>query len=67
LGPLAGGAAYQTLGLGGAYLLSAALYLVAGLTVSGLDFRQKLRRLRFGRIAIDIAEALAPTPRYLPW
>jgi MFS family permease len=59
LGPLAGGAAYQTLGLGGAYLLSAALYLAAGLTVSGLDFRQEPRKLRFGRIAIDIAEAVA--------
>ena len=59
LGPLAGGAAYQTLGLGGAYLLSAALYLVASITVIGLDFRQEPRRLRFGRIAIDIAEAVA--------
>src|ERR1700720_4092451 len=55
LGPLAGGAAYQTLGLGGAYFLSAALYLA----VSGLDFRQEPRKLRFGRIAIDIAEAVA--------
>ncbi len=44
LGPLAGGAAYQTLGLGGAYFLSAALYLAAGLTVSGLDFRQEPRQ-----------------------
>jgi MFS family permease len=59
LGPLAGGAAYQTLGLGGAYFLSAALYLVAGLTISGLDFRQEPRKLRFGRIAVDIAEAVA--------
>src|SRR6516165_3567939 len=58
LGPLAGGAAYQTLGLGGAYFLSAALYLAAALTVSGLDFRQEPRKLRFGRIAIDIAEAV---------
>jgi MFS family permease len=58
LGPLAGGAAYQTLGLGGAYFLSAALYLAAGLTVSGLDFRQESHKLRFGRIAIDIAEAV---------
>jgi hypothetical protein len=45
--------------LGGAYFLSAALYLAAGLTVSGLDFRQEPRKLRFGRIAIDIAEAVA--------
>src|SRR5690348_6413343 len=59
LGPLAGGAAYQTVGLGGAYFLSAALYLAAGLTVSGLEFRQEPRKLRFGRIAIDIAEAVA--------
>src|SRR6202023_2402674 len=59
LGPLAGGAAHKTLGLGGAYFLSAALYLAAGLTVSGLDFRQEPRKLRFGRIAIDIAEAVA--------
>ena len=58
LGPLAGGAAYQTLGLGGAYFLSAALYLAAGLTVRGLDFHQEQRKLRFGRIAIDIAEAV---------
>jgi MFS family permease len=59
LGPLAGGAAYQALGLGGAYFLSAALYLAACVAVSGLEFRQETRRLRFGRIAIDIAEAAA--------
>jgi MFS family permease len=59
LGPLAGGAVFETLGLGGAYLLSAALYLVAGFVVSGLDFRQEARKLRFGRIAIDIVEGLA--------
>jgi len=59
LGPLAGGAAYQTLGLGGAYFLSGALYLAAGIIVSGLDFRQEPRKLRFGRIAIDIAEAVS--------
>ena len=59
LGPLAGGAVFETLGLGGAYLLSAALYLVAGFVVSGLDFRQESRKLRFGRIAIDIVEGVA--------
>src|SRR6266478_8886389 len=59
LGPLAGGAVFETLGLGGAYLLSAALYLVAGFVVSGLDFRQASRKLRFGRIGIDIVEGLA--------
>jgi hypothetical protein len=39
--------------------VSAALYLVAGFVVSGLDFRQESRKLRFGRIAIDIVEGLA--------
>jgi MFS family permease len=59
LGPLAGGAVFETLGLSGAYFLAAALYFSAGLVVSGLDFRQQARKLRFGRIAIDIAEGLA--------
>jgi MFS family permease len=59
LGPLAGGAVFETLGLGGAYLLATVLYLLAGLVVSGLDFRQESRKLRFGRIPIEIVEGLA--------
>jgi MFS family permease len=59
LGPLAGGAVFETLGLGGAYLLSAILYLIAGLVVSGLNFRQDSRKLRFGRIPIEIVEGFA--------
>jgi MFS family permease len=59
VGPLAGGAVYEILGLGGAYLLAAALYLVAIAVVAGLEFHQELRRLRFGRLAGDIAEGLA--------
>jgi MFS family permease len=59
LGPVAGGAVFETLGLGGAYLLSTTLFFVAGLVVSGLDFRQESRKLRFGRIGIDIVEGLA--------
>src|SRR5205823_4230516 len=59
LGPLAGGAVFETLGLGGAYLLATVLYLVAGLVVSGLDFSQESRKLRFGRIPIEIVEGLA--------
>jgi MFS family permease len=59
LGPLCGGAMFEALGLGGAYLLSAGLYLAAGAAVIGLDFRQEPRRLRFGRIPGEIAEGLA--------
>jgi MFS family permease len=59
LGPLAGGAVFETLGLGGAYLLSAILYLIAGLVVSGLHFRQESRKLRFGLIPIEIVEGFA--------
>jgi predicted MFS family arabinose efflux permease len=58
LGPIAGGTVFQILGLA-AYFLSAALYLAAGLVVTGLDFRQEPRKLRFARIPADMAEGLA--------
>ena len=59
VGPLCGGAMFEALGLDGAYLLSAGLYLAAGAAVIGLDFHQEPRRLRFGRIPGEIAEGLA--------
>jgi predicted MFS family arabinose efflux permease len=59
LGPLSGGAVFEILGLGGAYLLAAGLYLAAFLAVLGLEFRQEPRRFRFGRIPGEIAEGLA--------
>jgi predicted MFS family arabinose efflux permease len=59
LGPIAGGAVFEVLGLGGAYLVSAALYVAAFLAVLGLGFDQEPRRLRFGRIPGEIAEGLA--------
>src|SRR5216684_2272019 len=43
LGPLCGGALFEGLGLGGAYLLAAGLYLAAGAAVIGLEFRQEPR------------------------
>jgi MFS family permease len=58
LGPLCGGGVFEVLGLGGAYLLAAALYLMALLAVLGLEFRQERQRFRFGRIAGDIAVGL---------
>jgi MFS family permease len=59
LGPLCGGVVFQLLGLAGAYVLSAALYLAALVAVLGLPFRQETRRLRLGGIPRDIAEGLA--------
>src|SRR5712691_6011677 len=58
IGPLCGGAAFEALGLGGAYLVSAGLYLAASVAVIGLDFHQEPRRLRFGRIPGEIAEGI---------
>ena len=59
MGPLAGGAAFQSLGLGGAYFLSAALYVVACFVVGGLGFEQQRRPLRLRRLTADLAEGLA--------
>ena len=59
LGPLAGGVAFQSLGLGGAYFLSAALYLAACFVVRGLGFQQQPRPLRLHRLTADLAEGLA--------
>jgi MFS family permease len=59
MGPLCGGMVFETLGLGGAYLLASGLYLAALVAVLGLQFQQEPRRFRFGRIPGDIAEGLA--------
>jgi MFS family permease len=58
VGPLCGGALFEAIGPGGAYLLSAVLYLVALAAITGLEFRQDSRRLRFGRIPREIAEGI---------
>jgi MFS family permease len=58
LGPLAGGAVYQVLGLPGAYFVAVLLYLAAAIMVIGLEFRQEKRRLYLRRIAADIAEGV---------
>jgi MFS family permease len=47
VGPLAGGAVFEGLGLAGAYFVAVLLYLAAAIAVIGLDFR---------RIAADIGE-----------
>ncbi|HEV2099097.1 MAG TPA: MFS transporter [Stellaceae bacterium] len=59
LGPLAGGAAFQSLGLPGAYFLSAALFLAAFFVVAGLGFEQQRRPLQLRRLIPDLAEGMA--------
>ena len=56
VGPLAGGALFQALGLAGAYFIAVLLYLAAAIAIIGLDFRQEKRRLYIRRIAADIVE-----------
>jgi MFS family permease len=58
IGPLLGGITFQTVGLTGAYALSTAIYLAAGLVVSGLAYQQETRRLDLGRIPADLIEGV---------
>lgn len=58
VGPLLGGAAFETIGLAGAYLASALLHTGAALACSRLVHRQENRRVDFARIPADIAEGL---------
>jgi MFS family permease len=59
IGPMAAGAAYQRLGLAGAYGISACFYLVAASLVAGLDHRQTSRRIVLSQVPHDLAEAVA--------
>jgi len=58
IGPLLGGITFQAAGLTGAYALSTAAYLAAGLVVAGLAYRQETRRLDLARIPADLVEGL---------
>ena len=57
IGPMAAGAAYQITGLAGAYTVSAFVYLIAVLLVSGLSYQQSSRRIVFANVPRDLAEA----------
>jgi MFS family permease len=58
IGPLLGGVVFQAVGLAGAYALSTAIYLAAGIVVVGLAYQQEARRLNLARIPADIIEGL---------
>jgi MFS family permease len=59
IGPMTAGAAYQTIGLAGAYAVSACLYLVAVFLVGGLTYRQSSRKIVLANVPHDLAEAFA--------
>jgi MFS family permease len=59
IGPLLGGIVFEAVGLGGCYLVSTVLYLLAGGIVAGLAFEQAPKRLDLARIPAEIAEGLA--------
>jgi MFS family permease len=55
-GPVAAGVLYQIAGLGGAFSVSAAIYLLAALLAAGLKYRQATHRLVFTQVPRDLAE-----------
>jgi MFS family permease len=57
MGPMAGGAAYQTLGLAGAYTISAGVYLVAVVLVAGLVHQQTSRKIALSDVPQALTEA----------
>jgi MFS family permease len=58
IGPLLGGAAFELLGMAGAYGLSAAVQFACGFAILGFVYVQETRPLALGRIATDIAVGL---------
>ncbi len=63
LGPLIGGAVFEGIGLGGAYLISALLHLVAAVGLSRLEYHQERRSLSVARIPAELAEGLGMVRR----
>ncbi len=59
LGPLLGGALYETVGVPLTYLLAALFHLASLAILWKLPFRQEGRRLDLARIPADIAEGIA--------
>jgi hypothetical protein len=56
IGPMTAGAAYQTMGLAGAYTISACVYLIAVILIAGLSYRQTSYRILLSHIPRDLAE-----------
>lgn len=63
LGPLAGGIAFETVGIGGAFLISAVVHALATAIVLPVVYQQEIRRLSLARVPGEIAEGLAVVQR----
>jgi MFS family permease len=63
LGPLAGGVAFETVGIGGAFAISAAAHVLATILVLPVVHHQETRRLSLARVPAEIAEGLAVVRR----
>lgn len=59
IGPVAAGAVYQILGIGGSYTASACVFGIAAILVYGMRYRQDTRRLILGNVPRDLAEGIA--------
>jgi MFS family permease len=58
LGPIFAGVIYQRMGLAGAFTFSALLYALAAILAAGLEYRQTARKLIFGNVPRELAEAM---------
>ncbi len=59
IGPVAAGAVYQVLGIGGSYTASACVFGIAAILVYGMRYRQDTRQLILGNVPRDLAEGIA--------
>lgn len=57
-GPIAAGMIYQNTGIAGCFVVSAGVYALAGLLVSGLRYAQQTRRFVFSQVPRDLAEGV---------
>ena len=58
IGPVAAGAIYQGVGIVGSYTASACMFALAAFLVSGLTYRQEVRRLVVSQVPRDLAEGI---------
>jgi MFS family permease len=59
IGPILGGLAYQSVGLAGAFAISASVYLFSAGLALGLPYSQATRRLSLSRVPADLREGFA--------